>query len=385
MAFSWNAEQRELRDLALTWGRRLGADALRRETSDEFDWDAWKLVCESGLLAVPFDEDYGGLGKDVVTTLGVLESFGYGCEDGGLSFAISTHIVSAGIAIARFGDAEQKATFLPSIVQGEKIGAHAITEPSGGSDAFAMRTVARRGDQNGTSGWFLDGSKTFISNATIAGLHVVYALTDPSKGTLGGASAFLVERGTPGLTVGRALEKMGLKSAPLAELYFDGCFVPDNRVLGKVGMGFPILDYVMKWEILCSFGINLGEMQRRLEQCIEYARTRKQFGTNIGAFQAISHKLADMKIKHETARMWAYRTAEKFRNGQNISLDLATTKILVSESNVDSALDAIQIFGGYGYMTEYGLERSLRDAVAGKIYSGTSEMQRNRIASLIGL
>lgn len=381
----WNAEQNELRELATSWGKRLGAHAMEREDRHDFDWDAWAAIRESGLLSIPFAEQYGGLGKDLLTTLGVLEAFGYGCEDGGLSFALSTHMVSAGIALTRFASEAQKNRYLTEIVSGAWIGAHAITEPSGGSDAFKMQTRAVRTTRNGVTGWCLQGSKTFISNAPIARLLVVYAATDAAKGALGGISVFLLETDTPGLMIGKSIAKMGLKSAPLAEVFFDDCFVPDEQMLGKEGLGFPILDYIMKWEILCSFGINLGEMQRRLEQCLDYAKTRQQFGQHIGAFQAISHKLADMKIKHETARLWLYRTAEKFQQGQNISLDLAITKILTSESNVDTALDAIQIFGGYGYMKEYGLERGLRDAVAGKIYSGTSEIQRNRIARLMGL
>lgn len=381
----WTSEQTELRESATSWGRRLGERAGEREERGGFDWDAWAAVRESGLLTVPFDEEYGGLGKDLLTTLGVLEAFGYGCEDAGLSFAMSSHLVSTGIALARFATPEQKQRYLSRVVSGEWIGAHAITEPAGGSDAFSMRTRATRCERDGVSGWCLDGSKTFISNAPVAGLFVVYAVTDPAKRALGGVTPFLVERDTPGLAVGKTIETMGLKSAPLAELFFDGCFVPDDQVLGKEGLGFAILDYVMKWEILLSFGINLGEMRRRLEKCIDYARTRRQFGQQIGSFQAVSHKLANMKIQYETARMWLYRTARKFHEGQNVALDLAITKLLASESNVDAALDAIQIFGGYGYTREYGLERGLRDAVAGKIYSGTSEIQRNRIARLIGL
>jgi alkylation response protein AidB-like acyl-CoA dehydrogenase len=385
IAMHWTVEQTELRESATTWGRRVGERALEREEHGDFDWDAWATIRQSGLLSVPFEEAYGGMARDLSTTLGVLEAFGYGCEDAGLSFAMSTHLVSTGIALTRFASDAQKQRYLPRIVSGEWIGAHAITEPAGGSDAFSMKSRAVRCERSGVQGWCLSGSKTFISNAPIANLLVVYAVTDPAKSALGGVTPFLLERDCPGLVVGKPIATMGLKSAPLAEVFFDDCFVQDDQMLGKEGLGFAIIDYVMKWEILLSFGINLGEMQRRMEQCIAYAKTRRQFGQNIGSFQAVSHKLADMKIKLETARMWLYRTAEKFQKGQNVSLDLAITKILASESNVETALDAIQIFGGYGYMKEYGLERGLRDAVAGKIYSGTSEIQRNRIARLIGL
>jgi alkylation response protein AidB-like acyl-CoA dehydrogenase len=377
----WTDEQIELRSAVTEWARSIGAGAGEREKSGEFDWNAWQLIKQCGILRLPFEEAYGGLHRDLVTTLYLLEGFGYGCEDGGLSFVISTQIVSSGISISRFGTPQQKARFLPGICDGTLIGAHAITEPAGGSDAFQMKTRAVKND----SCYVLNGSKTFISNAPVADLIIVYAMTDPERGALGGVSVFIVEKNTPGLSIGNPLEKMGLKSAPMSEVFFSDCAVPEVNRLGNAGMGFPILDYVMKWEILCSFAINIGEMSRRLERCIEYAKMRKQFGNPIGSYQAISHKLANMKTSLETARLWLYRTAEKFQAKKNIGLDLAITKLLTSESNVDSALDAIQIFGGYGYMVEYGLERELRNAVAGRIYSGTSEIQRNRIAKLIGL
>jgi len=381
MLEQWTAEQVELRSAVTEWARKIGAGATEREKSDEFDWNAWSLIKQSGILRLPFSETYGGLDQDLLTTLYSLEGFGYGCEDGGLSFVTSTHIVSSGIAISRFGSPEQKARFLPGICDGALVGSHAITEPSGGSDAFQMKTRAVKGD----AGYVLNGSKTFISNAPIADLIVVYAMTDPERGALGGSSVFIVEKNTPGLSIGKPLEKMGLKSAPMSEVFFSDCVVPEENRLGKEGMGFAILDYVMKWEILCSFGINVGEMARRLEKCIEYAKMRKQFGNPISSYQAISHKLAKMKIELETARLWLYHTAQKFQANKNVSLDLAITKLLTSESNADSAMEAVQIFGGYGYMVEYGLERELRNAVAGRIYSGTSEIQRNRIAKLIGV
>jgi alkylation response protein AidB-like acyl-CoA dehydrogenase len=185
--------------------------------------------------------------------------------------------------------------------------------------------------------------------------------------------------------VGPPMEKMGLRTAPLCELFFDNCRIPAGNVIGKPGLGFSILDYVMKWEILCSFIINVGEMQHRFERCVEYARTRRQFNRPIGSFQSIANKIVDMKIRVETARSWLYLTAARFQAGGNVTTDISIAKLLASESNVASALDAIQIFGGNGYMTEYGLEKELRNAVAGTIYSGTSEVQRDRIAKMLGL
>ena len=373
-------EQAALREQVAQWATRFGEGVAERELRHEFDRDAWAQVCESGILRLPFPEAYGGLDQDLLSTLASLEELGRGCEDGGLCFAITTHLVSSGVAINRFGNAEQKQRFLPAICDGSRIGAHAITEPQGGSDAFQMKTRARR---DGDS-YVLNGSKTFISNAPFADLILVYAMTDPARGALGGVSVFIVERGTPGLSVGKPIEKMGLRSAPFAEVFLDDCRVSEANRLGAEGLGFGILDYVMKWEILASFCVSTGAMRRRLDRCVAYAKQRKQFGQPISSYQAISHKLVDMKMRLETARLWLFSTAQKFQAGANVSTDLAIAKLLASESNVQSALDAIQIFGGYGYTVEYGMERELRDAVGGTLYSGTSEVQRNRIAALMG-
>jgi alkylation response protein AidB-like acyl-CoA dehydrogenase len=198
-------------------------------------------------------------------------------------------------------------------------------------------------------------------------------------------TAFLVPRDTPGLTIGQPVEKMGLRTSPLCEVFFDDCPVPAGQVIGRVGGGFLVLDHVMKWEILCSFIVNVGEMQSRLERCVEYARSRSQFGRPIGAFQAISHKIVDMSIGTATSRRWLYDTARRLQAGENVTTDIAVSKVVASENNLASAMAAVQIFGGYGYLAEYGLEKELRNAVAGPIYSGTSEIQRNRIAAMLGL
>ena len=378
---NWTAEQIELRDAIKDWRELLSADHIELDRQSSFSNEKWKHVCYTGLLGTPIEEEYGGLGQDLLTTMFMLEELGYVCEDPGLNFVISTHIVSTGIAIQRFGSKAQKQAFLPSICSGERIGAHAISEPNHGSDAFSMQTSAKKMNDH----FLLNGSKTFVSNAPIADTIVVYAMTDKERGALGGCTAFLVDSSTKGLTIGKPIEKMGLKTAPMAELFFDNCKISEECVIGKAGLGFSIFDYIMKWEILCSFIINVGEMQRRLEKCIDYAKTRKQFGKPIGQFQSIAHQLVKMKIEVESSRDWLYRAGRKFQDGENAAMDIAIAKLVTSENNVSSALKAVQIFGGYGYMTEYGLEKELRQSVAGTIYSGTSEVMRNKIANLIGL
>ena len=376
----WNQTQRDLRKGVERFGAALSDGYLQRDHDAVFDPAKWSQVCDSGVVALPFEQRYGGLGQDLLTTMYVLEGLGQTCRDGGLSFCVTTHIVSTGVPLQRFGSEQLKARYLPGVCTGATIGCHAITEPAAGSDALAMRTTATRA----ADGYRLDGSKTFVSNAPIAELFVVYARTDPAGGPLG-ITAFLVQRDTPGLTVGPPIAKMGLKSAPLAELFFDGCVVPAANVIGGVGAGFLVLDYVMKREILCSFIVNVGEAEHRLEQVRAYAKSREQFGRPIGSFQAVANRIVDMHIAIETARMWLYRSAERMSQGKDATIDVAISKLLASEANLASALSAVQLFGGNGYMAEYGLEMQLRNAVGGTIYSGTSDIQRNRIAAMLGL
>ncbi|GIF96622.1 acyl-CoA dehydrogenase family protein [Catellatospora citrea] len=377
---TWNEEQRDLRALAEELGEAAGKDHLERDAHREFGTAAWQTVRETGLLGLPFDERWGGLGQDLLTTMYVLEGLGYACRDGGFSFSVSTHLVSTGVPLQRFGSIDLKERYLTRVCDGSIIGAHAISEPSGGSDVMAMRTTAVRDGAD----YVLNGSKAFVTNGPIADVIVVYALTG-KRGSPAALTAFLVERNTPGLVVGPPVTKMGLSTSPFCELFLDDCRVPAANVVGSLGAGYLVMDHVMKWEILCSFIINVGEMQHRLERSIDYARTREQFGQKIGSFQSVSNRIADMHISVNNARKWLYDTGQRLGNGENVTVDIAASKLIASEGNLASALSAVQIFGGYGYTTEYGLEKDLRDAVAGTIYSGTSDIQRQRIAKMLGL
>jgi alkylation response protein AidB-like acyl-CoA dehydrogenase len=372
--------QRELREAICEIGRAIGADHVARDRDRSFSRSGWEQLGKAGLFGLAFEEQWGGLDQDLLTTMYVLEGLGTSCRDAGLNFCAATQIVSVGIALQRFGSAAQKDRFLPGICSGATIGAHAISEPDGGSDIMRMRTTAMPDGED----FVLNGGKAFVTNGPIADLIVVYARTgkpaDPS-----GITAFLVESDCAGLAMRAPIETMGLRTSPLCELVMEDLRVPRHHVLGSVGAGFLVLDHVMKWEILCSFVINVGEMRRRLDECISYARSRTQFGAHIGSYQSISNKIVEMRIDLETSRKWLYDTAQKLTANQNVSADIAISKLITSESNVRSALSAIQIFGGNGYTTACGLEKELRDAVAGTIYSGTSEIQRQRIAALMAL
>jgi alkylation response protein AidB-like acyl-CoA dehydrogenase len=370
----------ELRDAIAHIGAAIGADHAERDRTRTFSRTAWARLGEAGLFGLPFGKHWGGLEQDLVTTMYVLEGLGTSCRDAGLTFSSATQIVSAGIPLQRFGSAALKDRYLPGICAGTTIGAHAITEPHGGSDVTRMQaTAVSDGDD-----FVLNGSKAFVTNGPIADVIVIYARTgkpaDPS-----GITAFLVETDLSGLSVGAPIEMMGLRTSPLSALLMSDLRVPRHNLLGSVGAGFLVLDHVMKWEILCSFIINVGEMQRRLDESVSYARSRTQFGAHIGSYQSVSNKLVEMKIDLETSRKWLYDTAEKLMANQNVGTDIAISKLITSESNVRSALAAIQIFGGSGYTTDSGLEKELRNAVAGTIYSGTSEIQRQRIATLMAL
>jgi len=365
--------------LAAPWADELNRNTAEWEARGEFPWEKWKTIQRSGILAVPFEEQYGGRNGTLTETMAALEGLGHVCRDAGLSFSTSTQVVSVGTPLQAFANAAVKAEFLPRIVSGELVTAHAITEPANGSDAMNITTTARRDGDD----YVIDGGKMFITNAPIADLFLLYVRT----GTPGpfGLSTFLVERNTPGLEVGPSLGKMGLRTSPLSQVTLDTVRVPASRRIGQEGAGFLILDHVMKREILYSFSITLGEMRHRLERCIGYAKSRRQFDQPIGKFQAVSHKISDMKVAVETARKWLHDTGAKVEAGSDAAVDIAATKLVVSEANTRTALDAVQIFGGKGYLTDTGVEQDVRNAVGGTIYSGTSEVQRNRIASLLGL
>ncbi|MFJ3235184.1 acyl-CoA dehydrogenase family protein [Streptomyces sp. NPDC086787] len=371
--------QPDLAELMLPWSDRLNADLDELDHTAAFPWDKWSAVQDSGILRTPFSPAYGGHGRSLTDTMAALEGLGRVSHDSGLSFSASTQIVSVGVPLQRFGDDELKERYLPKIVSGDLITAHAITEESGGSDATNISTTAvRDGDH-----YVVDGGKMFITNAPVADLFLLYVRTG-APGPFG-LTCLLVEAGTPGLLAGPALDKIGLRTSPVGTLAFENLRVPVTQRVGGHGAGFLVLDHVMKREVLFSFSITLGEMTRRLEETVRFARERTQFGRPIGKYQAISHRIADMKIRTETARKWLRDTGAKVEASQDAAVDLAATKTVVSEANVQNALDAVRIHGGRGVLTTHGVERGLRDSIAGTIYSGTSEIQRTRIASLLGL
>jgi len=382
MDFALSEEQKLLRANVVRFAREaLSPGAAERDRDQAFSRELWKKCAEIGIQGLPVPEEYGGSGFDPLSCAIALEALGYGCKDGGLVFSLCAHLLSCVVPLWKHGSEAQKKRYLRGLCDGTLVGVHAMTEPGSGSDAFALRT---RAEPDG-EGFRINGTKTFISNGPVADLVIVFAMTDPQKGYHGGVTAFLVERGTPGFSAGAKFEKMGLRSSPIGELVFDGVRVPRAAVLGGVGAGSAIFTDSMDWERICLFASHVGAMERLLETAVAYARTRTQFGQAIGKFQAVSHRLADMKVQLEAARLLVYRAAWRLEHARNASLDASIAKLFVSESLVQSALGAVQVHGGYGFMTEYEVERALRDAVGSTLYSGTSEMQRNIIARWLGL
>jgi alkylation response protein AidB-like acyl-CoA dehydrogenase len=382
MDFTLSVEQKQLRDSIVRFARGVLNEGVgQRDARQEFPRDLWRRCAELGLQGLPAPEAYGGSGADPLTCAIALEALGYGCRDGGLVFSLAAHMLACVMPIARHGNETQRRRYLPGLCDGSLVGAHAITEPGSGSDTFAMAMRAERVE----GGWQLTGTKTFISNGPVADVVVVFAMTDPGKGFHGGVTAFVVERGLPGFSPGQAFEKMGLRTSPVGELVFDNARVSDDAVLGGVGAGASVFTTAMEWERTLLVAAHVGTIERLLETSIAYARTRTQFGQTIGKFQAVSHRIADMKVQLEAARMLTYRAASRLATSRAAALDASIAKLFVSESLVKAALDTIQLHGGNGFMVEYDVERTLRDAVGSTIYSGTSEMQRNIIARWLGI
>lgn len=381
MDFSWPPELTDFRKSVVEFGRRaLPDDVVARDRTAAFSRELWQRCAEFGIQGLPFPEEYGGGGADILTTIVAMEALGYACRDNGLIFGINAQMWSVQMPIFTYGTEEQRRRYLPRLCDGQWIGAHGMSEPDSGSDAFALRTTARRAGDD----YLLNGTKTFVSDAPVADLFLVFATLDRSQGVLG-VTGFLVERGFPGVRVGKEIEKMGLRTSPMAELVFEDCRVPVANRLGREGRGATIFNDSMEWERACILASALGSMERQLEASLAYARERKQFGRSIGEFQAVANRLVNMKLRLEAARLLLYRAAWTKQAGESGGAESALAKLFVSEAWVQSGLDAVQIHGGYGYTTEFEVERDLRDAVGATLYSGTSEIQRNLIARSLGL
>jgi clorobiocin biosynthesis protein CloN3 len=357
-------------------------DAVERRFSDSasayhgqaFDHDRWRAAAELGFTGLCIPESHGGSGFGALDTALGLQAFGRACPDTGLVFGVAAHLLACAVPVRDFGDAEVRDRFLPPLASGELIAANAITEDEAGSDTGTMTTTAvLDGDD-----YLLDGEKSFASNGAVADLFVTYAVTDAAAGFLG-VSAFLVP--------GPPLEKMGLDGCVAARVRFSGCRIPAGHRLGPPGSGARVFRHSMDWERSCLFAVYVGLMERQLKQCVDHARRRQQFGRRIGDFQAVSHKIAAMAGRLEGARLLLYRACWllDWNQPSDIAAAVSFAKIAVSEAAVANSLDAVQLFGGAGYLVADGVERQLRDSLPSTIFSGTTEIHREIIARGLGL
>lgn len=381
MEFEFAEEQLEFKKRAIRFAQRdLNDDVVSRDREARFPHELWQKCAEFGVLGSAFPEEFGGSEADILSTMLLMEGLGYGCKDSGLIFALNGQMWTVQMPILRFGSESQKKKYLPGLIRGELIGAHGMTEPDSGSDAFGLRTTARLEDDC----YVLNGTKTFSTIAPVADIFMVFATINKARGFMG-VTAFIVEKGFPGFRASKEIGKMGLRTAPFGELILEDCRVPKENRLGREGNGAAIFDDAAEWERGCILASLLGGMERQLERCIAYAKERKQFGKSIGKYQSVANRIVDMKIRLDTARLVLYRVGWLKKNNKKATMEAAIAKFYLSEAWVSSCLDAVQIHGGYGYTTEYELERDLRDSVACTIYSGTSEIQRNIIARYLGL
>jgi alkylation response protein AidB-like acyl-CoA dehydrogenase len=368
-------EQQMIQDLA----RKIAVEKVlpvraELDEKEEFPWEIVKISAEAGLMGVSMPEEYEGFGGGVLEYCLVAEELSRGC------LGIATSVVASGLGampILLFGNPEQKKKYLPDIAKGKKLAAFGLTEADAGSDAGAIRTVAvRQGD-----GYLLNGTKQWITNGGEAEIYSIIAMTDRSKGPRG-ASAFILEKGAPGFDFGKKEKKMGIRASATRELIFRDCYVPKENVIAKEGMGFVV---TMRTFDRTRPGVGaqgVGLAQGALDEAVRYAREREQFGRKIVSFQAVQHLLADMATQVEAARALVYAVAryvDHEKNPKELSKVSGMAKLFASDVAMRVTTDAVQVFGGYGYMREYPVEKMMRDAKILQIYEGTNQIQRNVI------
>jgi alkylation response protein AidB-like acyl-CoA dehydrogenase len=369
-------EQREIRDLVRQLGReRIAPRAAEIDESHEFPWDVVELFRENDIFGLFFGEEHGGLGTGTLLSLVAIEEVSKVCATSGLILAVQ-ELGSLGLKLA--GNAEQKERYLPRLASGEWLCAYALTESGSGSDSAAMRTTARReGDE-----YVLNGSKRFITNAGVAQLYTVFAKTDPAAGHPG-ISAFVVEADTPGFEVARIEPKMGIKGSTTGELVFDDARVSAANLLGEEGEGFKIAMRILDRSRPGVAAQGLGLAQGATDYALEYAKTRETMGKPIGEHQLVAAMLADMETKCEAARGLLYKfgaAVDEGIEGSELTKLSAMTKLYCTDVAMEVTTDAVQVLGGYGYISEYPLERMMRDAKITQIYEGTNQIQRLVIA-----
>lgn len=377
MNFSLTREQefvrQMVREFAETEVKPLAAEI---DITEEFPMENVKKMGKLGMMGIPFPKECGGAGGDVVSYAIAVEELSRVCASTGV--IVSAHTSLCASVIYEHGTPAQKEKYLPALAKGERIGAFGLTEPNAGTDAAGQQSIAvDMGDH-----YILNGSKIFITNGGVAEVFIVFAMTDRSKGTKG-ISAFIVEKGTPGFSIGKVEEKLGIRASSTTELVFEDVKVPKENLLGKEGKGFGIAMKTLDGGRIGIAAQALGIAQGAFDEAVSYMKERKQFGKQLYKFQGLSWMMADMEVAIETARLLVYKAAWKKQNKMPYSVDAAMAKLHAANVAMDVTTKAVQMFGGYGYTKEYPVERMMRDAKITEIYEGTSQVQKMVISGNI--
>jgi len=381
--FSWTKEQQDYKLKVIQFAKEhLNGALVQKDQDSSFSRDDWQKCADFGIQGLAAPKTFGGTFEEIDILLSTLamEGLGYGCKDNGLPFALNAQMWTVQMPISQFGTDTQKDKFLKGMAAGKLIGSHGLTEPNAGSDVFNMQTVAERVD----GGYILNGKKHLTTLGPIADFSLVFANAKPKMGKWG-ITGFMVEKGSNGFKQSENMQKMGLRTVPIGELVFDNCFVPDENRLGAEGAGWGITTSTLEYDRCCILASQLGAMERQLEETIAFVKERKQFGKSISEFQSVSNRVANMKLRMENSRLLLYQVAWLKSQGKSAMMEAALLKLQLSESFMASSIDAIRCNGGRGYLSENEVERDLRDAVGGILYAGTSDIQRNIIANLLGL
>ncbi|MCX7884969.1 MAG: acyl-CoA dehydrogenase [Caloramator sp.] len=376
-------------DFSLTREQKLAKEMLEKfvenevrpiaaeiDATEKFPFETVQKMGKLGIMGLPYERELGGAGGDYITYIMAVEELAKACAT--TSVVLSAHVSLCCWPIYAYGTDEQKNKYLPKLLKGEHLGAFALTEPNAGTDAASQQTTAKlEGDY-----YVLNGSKVFITNGGYADIFIVFAMTDKLKGTKG-ISAFIVEKGFEGFSIGKIEEKMGIRASSTAELIFKDCKVPKENLLGKEGMGFKIAMSTLDGGRIGIAAQALGIAEGALDEAVKYMRQRKQFGKPIAAFQGLQFYIAEMATRVEAAKQLVYKAAWKKQAGESYGVDAAMAKLYASETAMYVTTKAVQIFGGYGFTKDYPVERMMRDSKITEIYEGTSEVQKMVISANI--
>ncbi|MYL35699.1 acyl-CoA dehydrogenase [Pontibacillus yanchengensis] len=377
MNFQLTEEQEMLRKMVRDFAKNeVEPTAAERDEEERFDREIFDQMAELGLTGIPWPEEYGGIGSDFVSYVIAVEELSRVCASTGVT--LSAHISLASWPLYKYGNEEQKKTFLYQLAQGEKLGAYALSEPGAGSDVASMKTMAKKDGDH----YVLNGNKVWITNGGVGDIYIVFAKTDADANHKG-ISAFIVEKGTPGFTFGKKEKKLGIRSSPTTELIFEDCKIPASNLLGNEGDGFKIAMTTLDGGRNGIAAQALGISQGALDAAVGYAKEREQFGKPIAQNQGISFKLADMATDIESARLLTYQAAWLESEGKPYGKASAMSKLFAGDAAMRITTEAVQVFGGYGYTKDYPVERYMRDAKITQIYEGTNEIQRLVIGRML--